>query len=173
MRLAPLYLSSLVDDSKFSSPITRFQPLKSHFLMAVLPLLSPVFNGSRRFCLSFDVYFYAFCLAVSGILHCIQHQNDLHLAPKHTAFSTKIHCVQHQNAVRFAAYCTAFCSKQPKNWCKLRLCVMNIHIASIYMHPPFASKPTFARIDFLRQGERLVSKKGTHNVKICAENKTN
>jgi len=50
---------------------------------------------------------------------------------------------------------------------------MNIHIASIYMQPPFASKPTFARIDFLRQGEQLVSKKGTHNVKICAENKTN
>jgi len=71
MRLAPLYLSSLVGNSKFSSPITRFSPLKSHFLMAVLPLLSPVFNGSRRFCLSFDVYFYAFCLAVSGILHCI------------------------------------------------------------------------------------------------------
>ena len=71
MRLAPLYLSSLSDDSKFSSPITRFSPLKSHFLMAVLPLLSPIFNGSRRFCLSFDVYFYAFCLAVSGILHCI------------------------------------------------------------------------------------------------------
>ena len=71
MRLAPLYLSSLADDSKFSSPITRFSPLKSHFLMAVLPLLSPDFNGSRRFCLSFDVYFYAFCLAFSGILHCI------------------------------------------------------------------------------------------------------
>ena len=50
---------------------------------------------------------------------------------------------------------------------------MNIHIAGIYMQPPFASKPTLARIDFLRQGERLVSKKGTHNVKICAENKTN
>ena len=116
MRLAPLYLSSLADNSKFSSPITRFQPLKSHFLMAVLPLLSPVFNGSRRFCLSFDVYFYAFCLAVSGILHCIQHHFALHLAPKRTAFSTKIHCVQHQNALRLAPNtlrlapkCSAFC----------------------------------------------------------------
>ena len=46
---------------------------------------------------------------------------------------------------------------------------MNIHIASIYMQPPFASKPTFARIDFLRQGGRLVDKKGTHSVKIRAE----
>ena len=36
----------------------------------------------------------------------------------------------------------------------------------------FASKQTFARIDFLRQGERLVDKKGTHNVKNCAEKLT-
>ena len=34
------------------------------------------------------------------------------------------------------------------------------------MLPHFASKPTFARIDFLRQGERLVDCEGTHNVKI-------
>ena len=31
------------------------------------------------------------------------------------------------------------------------------------------SKTTFARIDFLRLGERLVNEKGTHNVKISAE----
>ena len=35
--------------------------------------------------------------------------------------------------------------------------------------PLFASKQTAARIDFLRQGERLVDKKGTHNVKILAK----
>ena len=34
----------------------------------------------------------------------------------------------------------------------------------------FASKLTFARIDFLRQDERLVGKKGTHNVKFVAKN---
>ena len=33
-------------------------------------------------------------------------------------------------------------------------------------------KPTFARIDFLRQGERLVEKVASNNVKIYAENKT-
>ena len=38
--------------------------------------------------------------------------------------------------------------------------------------PLFASKPTFARIDFLRQGERLVEKVASNNVKIYAENKT-
>ena len=31
---------------------------------------------------------------------------------------------------------------------------------------PFASKPTLARIDFLRQGEQLVDEKGTYNVKF-------
>ena len=35
--------------------------------------------------------------------------------------------------------------------------------------PLFASKPTFARIVFLRQGERLVDKNGTFSVKNIAE----
>jgi len=35
--------------------------------------------------------------------------------------------------------------------------------------PRFALKQTFARIDFLRSGERLVDYEGTHNVKILAE----
>ena len=39
-------------------------------------------------------------------------------------------------------------------------------------YPLFASTTTFARIDFLRQGERLVNKKGTYNVKFLTENKT-
>jgi len=40
---------------------------------------------------------------------------------------------------------------------------------SIHMLTLFASTPTFARIEFLRLGERLVNEKGTHNVKILAE----
>ncbi len=40
------------------------------------------------------------------------------------------------------------------------------------MLPLFASKQTFARIDFLRQDRRLVDEKGTHNVKFVAENQT-
>ena len=35
--------------------------------------------------------------------------------------------------------------------------------------PLLAQKQTSARIDFLRQGERLVDKNGTHNVKILTE----
>ena len=38
--------------------------------------------------------------------------------------------------------------------------------------PLWASKQTSARINFLRQGGRLVDKKGTHNVKIYAEKLT-
>ena len=38
--------------------------------------------------------------------------------------------------------------------------------------PLLAPKQTFARIDFLRQGGRLVDKKSTHNVKIRAEKLT-
>ena len=40
------------------------------------------------------------------------------------------------------------------------------------MPPLFASKQTFARIDFLRQGERLVDEKGTYYVKFLTKNQT-
>ena len=39
----------------------------------------------------------------------------------------------------------------------------------MYNYPLSTPKQTFARIDFLRQGERLVRRKGTQNVKILAE----
>ena len=39
----------------------------------------------------------------------------------------------------------------------------------MHNYPLLTPKQTFARIDFLRQGERLVHKRGTHNVKILAE----
>ncbi len=38
------------------------------------------------------------------------------------------------------------------------------------MPPLFASKQTFARIDFLWQGERLVDEKGTYYVKFLTKN---
>jgi len=49
---------------------------------------------------------------------------------------------------------------------------MRIHFACICNKPPFASKQTFARIDFLRQGGCSVGRKGTYNVKFLAENYT-
>ncbi len=39
----------------------------------------------------------------------------------------------------------------------------------MYNYPLLTPKRTFARIDFLRQVERLVHRKGTQNVKILAE----
>ncbi len=42
----------------------------------------------------------------------------------------------------------------------------------MYNYPLLMPKQTSARIDFLRQGERLVDRKGTYNVKILAEKLT-
>ena len=42
----------------------------------------------------------------------------------------------------------------------------------MYNYPLLMPKQTSARIDFLRQGGRLVDKKGTRNVKIRAEKLT-
>ena len=41
-----------------------------------------------------------------------------------------------------------------------------MHMLNLFL----ASKQTFVRIDFLRQGGRLVNNEGTHNVKFIAEN---
>ena len=46
---------------------------------------------------------------------------------------------------------------------------MNIHFAACTCQPYFASKQTSARIDFLRQDERLVDRKGTFSVKFLTE----
>jgi len=81
----------------------------------------------------------------------------LRLAAKRTPFSSILHCILLQIAqkqVQMAIYLNK------NSFCR------------IHMLPPFASKTTIARIDYLRQGERLVSRKGTHNVKIYAEKKT-
>ena len=40
----------------------------------------------------------------------------------------------------------------------------------MHNYPLLASKQTFARIDFLRHGERLVDKKATFCVKFIAKN---
>ena len=92
----------------FSTPITRFQPLKFHFLMAILPFLAMFLMVREGFIYTVATYFYAFRLAFCSIQPCVLQQNALHLAPKHTSFSSKTHRIQHQNAVHFAAKCTAF-----------------------------------------------------------------
>ena len=137
--------------------------------MAILPFLAMFFMVLRGFVYAVAVNFYAFCLAFCPILHCILHHFTLHLAPKRSAFCGILSRVLHQNAVHLAAYCTAFGCKQPKIWCKLRFYAMCIHFTCIYNHPTFAPKQTSARIEFLRQGWRLVDKKGTLSVKFLAK----
>ena len=133
--------------------------------MNILPLLRHVFIDLKGLFL----YHFSVFLCFSS---CTQQHFTLRLAPKYTAFSTKIHCIQHQNALHLAAYCTTFCCKQHIVWCKLQFYATWIHLARIYNKPHFAPKQTFARIDYLRQGGRLVDGKGTHNVKIPTKNYT-
>ena len=104
-----------------------------------------------------------FCTAFSTISPCVQHQNTLHFAPKRTAFCGILHCVQQHIALYFAPNSP----KRGVNDGFLELIFILPHsLASSF----FASKQTFARIDFLRRGERLVDKKGTHNVKFLTKN---
>ena len=120
----------------------------------------------------FVSHFAAFKLAFSSKTYCIQRHFTLRLAPKRLAFSGKTHCIQHQNALRLAAYCRPFSYKQAQNRRKWQFHEINIHFAASACYLLLASKPTFARIDYLRQGRRLVEKKGTHNVKIRTKKKT-
>ena len=104
----------------FSTPTTCFQHLKTRFLTTISPFSATCFMVRKGYIYTFTVYVYAFCLALSTILHCIQHHFTLHLAPFHLAFSTKTHCIQHQNALYFAPKRTSFCCKQPQNGCQRR-----------------------------------------------------
>ena len=140
--------------------------------MVIMPCLAMYFMVRKGFVYTIAVDIYAFRLVFSSILYCIQQHFILRLAPKCTAFSSILHCIQRQNALRLAAYCMAFSCKQPQNGRKWRFTIINIHIASIYNYPLFASKQTFARIDFLGQAGEVVDKKGSHSVKIYAEKQT-
>jgi len=96
----------------------------------------------------------AFCIAFSTKIPCILRQNTLRFAPKRIAFSTKTHYILLQIALK---------------WVQMAVCLNKNSFYCMHMLPLFASKTTFARIDFLRQSERLVDKKGTHSVKFLAE----
>ena len=117
----------------------------------------------------FTVYIYAFYLSISTKMHCIQHQNALHFAPKHLAISTKTPCNQHQNALRLAAYCRKHSSKHLENGRKWQSFVINIHFAASTVQRLLSSTQTLTRIDFLRPSELLVDKKATLCVKFLAK----
>ena len=120
----------------------------------------------------FDLRLAANRTAFSTILPCVLHQNALYFAPKRSVFCTKTQCILHQNALRFGAYCTIFSSKWLLKQRKWQFLQINIHFVNVHLLPLFATKPTFARIEFLRQGEQLVDKNGTLSVKISAKKLT-
>ena len=91
----------------FLSPSTRFQPLKSHFLTTILPFSAMFLMSLKGFVYTIAVDVYAFCLAFSTILPCIQHHFALCFAPKRTVFCTKTQCIQRQmaqNLVQMAVF---------------------------------------------------------------------
>ncbi|MFC2515538.1 MAG: hypothetical protein ACFNVO_01025, partial [Prevotella sp.] len=73
----------------FLSPITRFYPLKSHFLTTILPFSVMYLTALKGFVYTIAVDIYAFGIAFSTILPCVLHQNTLHFAPFYLAFSSK------------------------------------------------------------------------------------
>ena len=86
----------------FCSPKTHFQTPKPHFLTTILPFFAMYFMVLKGFVYTFAVDVYAFCLAFSTILHCVQHHFAPRFAPFYLAFSTKMHCVQRHIAPYFA-----------------------------------------------------------------------
>ena len=144
LHFAPYCLSSLVAHPLFFAPNNPLLAPKKPLFNDNFALFSHVFIVRKVFVYTIAVYFYAFHLAFSGILHCILHHFTLRFAPKRTAFSGIF-------ALHFAAKRTLFCWKWPKNWYKQHSFKINIHFACMYNYTFFASKQTFARIDFLRQ----------------------
>jgi hypothetical protein len=61
--------------------------------MAILPYLAMFLMELKGLVYAIAMYFYAFRLAFSGILHCILPHFVLRFAAKRTAFSTKTQCV--------------------------------------------------------------------------------
>jgi len=61
--------------------------------MAILPFSAMFLMELKGFVYTIAVYFYAFRLAFSGILHCILPHFVLCFAAKRTAFSSKTQCV--------------------------------------------------------------------------------
>ena len=59
--------------------------------MAILPFHAMYFMARKGFIYTIAVDIYAYQLALSIILPCVLHQNNLHLAPKRTPFCGKTH----------------------------------------------------------------------------------
>ena len=100
----PFYL--VVDSHLFPIPITCFQHLKTLFLAGFCHVKHLFSIEMKTHNPQLSVYFYAFSLAFCSKIGCVQVQNDLHFAPKQTAFRCKMQCVLHHIARCFAANCS-------------------------------------------------------------------
>ena len=152
----------------FLRPITRFLPLKSHFLTTISPLPAMCFIARKG-------VVYTICSGYLCFSPRIYQQNALRLAPKHLAFSTKTHCIQHQNAVRLAAFYTAFSTKthcillkMVQKWVSV---AVGLNKNSFCLHaqlPPFGIKTNLRENRFFATRWAVVDKTATYNVKIYA-----
>ena len=102
----------------FLRPTTHFQTPKTYFLTTISPSSAMFFMVRKGFIYTITMYIYAFHLAFSTILPCIQHHFTLRFAPKRTAFSGILHCILHQNTLHLAPKRSAFSNKQPEMWYK-------------------------------------------------------
>ena len=93
----------------FSTPITRIQPLKSHFLRLFCPFQPCVSWLERVLFIHCSVFL---CPIVSHLQRIAPH-----FAAFYLAFCTKMPCIQYQNALHLAPKRTSFCYKQPKIQC--------------------------------------------------------
>jgi len=103
----------------------------------------------------------------------------LRLAPKRAAFCTISPCILYQNALHLAAYCTAFSTKT--HYILLQITQKRVVVAvclnknSFCLHAqlaPFCIKTNLRENRFFAARWAMADKKGTHNVKICAEKLT-
>ena len=123
-------------------------------------------HNTQRIIMRLALHLAANRTAFCSKLHCILHQITLHLAPNCNAFCTKLHCDLHHITLHFAPTRVAFCTKirrfllQTAHFQVIVAILCNIKgFASAYCQPPFCTKRTLARIDYLRPSERLVNYK--------------
>ena len=106
----------------------------------------------------FALHLAPFRLVFCTKTHCILHQNAVHLAPKRSAFSSKTQCIKRQNA---------------QNLVQMAVFLNKNSFHRIHKLSPFYIKTTFARIDFLRQDERLVAKRALIMLNLLLKTRQN
>ena len=123
-----------------------------------------------------DLHVYDVMVVKCSKQACVLQEIALRLARDSVAFSTRQHCVQHEIALRFVGDSTAFCYKQHLiQLQKARFIVKSADYFNENTVCQHSQTIVFLTQTNLRENRlfasewRLVSKKGTHNVKFYAE----